>query len=88
MSSIIYQVPTEVEIFISWQHGRRNSDFDLIQLQDKPYVLTGVCWKPEECILEVGLESLKTAIKLCRSAQQNKTRECNGAHYVLCQSKE
>jgi hypothetical protein len=23
-----------------------------------------------------------------RSAQQNKTQECNGAHYLLCQSQE
>jgi hypothetical protein len=29
---------------------------------------------------QVGLESHKTAIKLHRSAQQNKTKECNGAH--------
>jgi hypothetical protein len=32
---------------------------------------------------QVGLESHKTAIKLHRSAQQNKTQECNGPHYVL-----
>jgi hypothetical protein len=32
---------------------------------------------------QVGLESHKTAIKLYRTAQQNKTQECNGAHYVL-----
>jgi hypothetical protein len=38
-------------------------------------------------ILEVGLESRKTAIKLHRSAQLEKTQECNGAHYGLCQSK-
>jgi hypothetical protein len=37
---------------------------------------------------QVGLESRKTAIKLYRSAQQNKTKECNGAHYELCQSQE
>jgi hypothetical protein len=38
---------------------------------------------------QVGLESRKTAIKLHRSAQQNKTQECNGAHYVLvCQAQE
>jgi hypothetical protein len=72
------------------------------------YVLAGVCWRPQEWILEVdlqslktihqtgvhrseqqvGLESRKTAIKLHRSAQQNKTKECNGAHYELCQSQE
>jgi hypothetical protein len=38
---------------------------------------------------QVGLESRKTAIKLHRSAQQNKTQECNGAHYyVLSRSQE
>jgi hypothetical protein len=38
---------------------------------------------------QAGLESRKkTAIKLHRSAQQNKTKECNGAHYELCQSQE
>jgi hypothetical protein len=37
---------------------------------------------------QVGLESRKTAIKLHRSAQQNKTKECNGAHYELCRSQE
>jgi hypothetical protein len=30
----------------------------------------------------------RTAIKLHRSAQQNKTKECNGAHYELCRSQE
>jgi hypothetical protein len=33
---------------------------------------------------QVSLESRNTAIKLHRSAQQNKTKECNGAHYELC----
>jgi hypothetical protein len=68
-----------------------------------------VCWRPQEWILEVGLQSLKTihrigvhrseqqvgleshktAIKLHRSAQQNKTKEFNGAHYYeLWQSQE
>jgi hypothetical protein len=37
---------------------------------------------------QAGLESRKPAIKLHRSAQQNKTQECNGAHYVLCRSQE
>jgi hypothetical protein len=37
---------------------------------------------------QVGLESCKTAIKLHRSAQQNKTKECNGTHYELCRSQE
>jgi hypothetical protein len=37
---------------------------------------------------QVGLESRKTAIKLHRSAQQNKTKECNGAHYEVCRSQE
>jgi hypothetical protein len=37
---------------------------------------------------QVGLESRKTAIKLHRSAQQNKTKECNGAHYELFRSQE
>jgi hypothetical protein len=66
------------------------------------------CWRPQEWILKVGLQSLKTihrtgahmseqqvglesrktAIKLHRSAQQNKTKECNGAHYELCQSQK
>jgi hypothetical protein len=32
--------------------------------------------------------SRKTASKLHRSAQQNKTKECNGDHYELCQSQE
>jgi hypothetical protein len=79
-----------------------------MQLEGKQYVLAGVCWRPQEWILEVGLQSLKTihrtgvhrseqqvglesrktAIKLHRSAQQNKTKECNGAHYELCQSQE
>jgi hypothetical protein len=36
-----------------------------------------------------GLESHKTAIKLHRSAQQNKTQECDGGHCVLvCRSQE
>jgi hypothetical protein len=35
---------------------------------------------------QAGLESRKTAIKLHRSAQQNKTKECSGAHYELCRS--
>jgi hypothetical protein len=33
---------------------------------------------------QAGLESHKTAIRLHRSAQQNKTKECNGGHYELC----
>jgi hypothetical protein len=37
---------------------------------------------------QVGLESRKTAIKLHMSAQQNKTKECDGTHYELCQSQE
>jgi hypothetical protein len=32
---------------------------------------------------QVGLESRKTAIKLHRSAQQNKTQECNCAQVGL-----
>jgi hypothetical protein len=73
-----------------------------MQLEGEQYGLAGVCWRPQEWILQVGLHSLKTihrtgihrselpvglesrktAIKLTsRSAQQNKTKECNGAHY-------
>jgi hypothetical protein len=37
---------------------------------------------------QVGLESHKTAIKLHRSALQNKTQECDGGHCVLCRSQE
>jgi hypothetical protein len=37
---------------------------------------------------QVALESRKTTIKLHRSAQQNKKKECNGAHYELCRSQE
>ncbi len=94
-------------ILMSW-HGSRNWDFDLIQLEGEQYVLAGVCWRLQEWILKVGLQSLKTihrtgvhrseqqvglesrktAIKLHRSAQQNKTQECNGAHYELCRSQE
>jgi hypothetical protein len=37
---------------------------------------------------QVGLESRKTAIKLRRGAQQNKTQECDGDHCVLCRSQE
>jgi hypothetical protein len=33
---------------------------------------------------QVGLQRGKTAIKLHRSAQPNKTQECNDAHYGLC----
>jgi hypothetical protein len=87
-------------ILMSW-HGSRNWDFDLIQLEGEQYVFTGVCWRLQEWILKVGLQSLKTihrtgvhrseqqvglesrktAIKLHRSAQQNKTKKCNGAYY-------
>jgi hypothetical protein len=94
-------------ILMSW-HESRNQDFDLIQLEGEQYVLAGVCWRFQEWILKVGLQSLKTiqrtgvhrseqqvglesretAIKLHRSAQQNKTKECNGAHYELCGSHE
>jgi hypothetical protein len=65
--------------------------------EGKQYGLAGVCWRPQEWILQVGLQSLKiihktsihrsdqqvglesrkTAIKLHRSAQQNKTKGCN-----------
>jgi hypothetical protein len=37
---------------------------------------------------QVRLESHKTAIKLHRSAQENKTQECDGGHCVLCRSQE
>jgi hypothetical protein len=74
-------------IQMSW-HGSRNWDFDLIQLEGEQYVLAGVCWRLQEWILKVDLESHKTAIKLHRSAQQNKTKKCNGTHYELCQSQE
>jgi hypothetical protein len=37
---------------------------------------------------QAGLGSGKTAIKLHRSGQQNKTQKYNGAPYVLCQSQE
>jgi hypothetical protein len=68
-----------------------------MQLEGEQYGLAGVCWRPQEWILQVGLQSLKTinrtgihkseqqvglescktAIKLHRSAQPNKTKECN-----------
>jgi hypothetical protein len=51
LSSIIYQIPTEVGISISW-HGSRNCDFDLIQFEGERYVLAGVCWRPQEWILK------------------------------------
>jgi hypothetical protein len=79
-----------------------------IEEVDICYTLGWSCWRPQEWILEVGLQSLKTihitgvhrseqqvglesgktAIKLHRSTQQNKTKECDGAHYELCQSQE
>jgi hypothetical protein len=46
-------------ILMSW-HGSHNRDFDLIQLEGEQYVLAGVCWRLQEWILKVGLQSLKT----------------------------
>jgi hypothetical protein len=55
---------------ISW-HGSCNWDFDLIQVEGEQYVLAGVCWRPPEWILEVGLQSRKT-IKSAQSMRSQK----------------
>jgi hypothetical protein len=44
-----------------------NSDFDLIQLKGKQCVLAGVCWRPQEWILEVSLQSRNTINKSAQS---------------------
>jgi hypothetical protein len=58
-------------IIIIW-HGSHNWDFDLIQLKGEQYVLAGVCWRPQEWILKVGLQSPKTINK---SAQSMRSQE-------------
>jgi hypothetical protein len=54
------------------------------------YQLGTVYSRLQEWILKVGLQSLKTIHRtgVHRSEQQNKTKECNGAHYELCRSQE
>jgi hypothetical protein len=89
MSSIMKELLMVSSIILMSWHGSRNCYFDLIQLEGEQYVLAGVCWRLQEWILKVGLQSHKTAIKLHRSAQQNKTQECDGGqHCVLCRSQE
>jgi hypothetical protein len=43
-----------------------------MQLEGKQYGLAGVCWRPQEWILQVGLQSLKTLHRtgIHRSEQQ------------------
>jgi hypothetical protein len=56
------------------------------ELQDKKQKTHRTCVHRSE--QQAGLESHKTAIKLHRSAQQNKTQECDGGPCVLCGSQE
>jgi hypothetical protein len=43
----------------------------LIQLEGEQYVLAGVCWGPQEWILEVGLQSRKTINNSAQSMRVN-----------------
>jgi hypothetical protein len=81
--------------YLSWKRG----SFDYNQGCTE-HAFTGVnskwAWRAARCTEHVfiGVYSKSTwrAARLrsimYRSIQQNKTQECNGAHYVLCQSQE
>jgi hypothetical protein len=76
MSSIMKELLIVSSIILMSWHGSREWDFDLIQLKGEQYVLAGgVCWRLQEWILKVGLESQAARLQSSCTGVHSRTRQ-------------